>query len=193
MAPACHNRYPWAAALLIGLLIALFFGLCRPFSGQALAGLMALERDVKAAYLYNFLFFVRWPKAQDDEYWGICVIGSDPFGPSFHALDGRRLPNGKRLRIRHLRSLPNSNHSGCRVVFFSRDLSRKSVVKAIALLKGKAVLTVSDRPGFLDEGGMIALVTVKDRVRWVINKKSAEQAGLKFSSQLLRNALFVEE
>ncbi len=193
MAPAGHNRCPWTAALLIGLLTALVFGLCCPFSGPALAGLRALERDVKAAYLYNFLFFVRWPKAQDAEYWTICVLGPDPFGPSFHALDGRRLPNGKRLRIRYLSSTPLGSHSGCRVVFFSRALSHEAVAQAMAMLRGKAVLTVSDRPGFLKEGGMIALVTVKDRVRWVINKKSAEQAGLKFSSQLLRNALFVEE
>jgi len=51
---------------------------------------------------------------------------------------------------------------------------------------------VSDTDGFAKRGGVANFVTVDDKIRFVINKKAADAAGLKISSRLLRIAQVVE-
>lgn len=193
MAAAGLSGGRWALPLVRWAVVALLLGLCRPYSGTAGAGLRALERDVKAAYLYNFLFFVRWPGQGEMGELSICVLGPDPFGPSFLALDGRRLPNGKTLRIREIPPPDGSAMTRCNILFLPKGLDREEVDRALKRVRGRPVLTVSDRPGFLREGGVLSLVTVKGRVRWRIHLSRARRSGLELSSQLLRNAIQVEE
>jgi len=50
---------------------------------------------------------------------------------------------------------------------------------------GAEVLTVGDTKGFAELGGIINFVLDNDRVRFEVNRKAAEQAGLKISSKLL--------
>jgi hypothetical protein len=52
-------------------------------------------------------------------------------------------------------------------------------------LGGASVLTVGDCKGFAEQGGMINFVLENDRVQFEVNRKAAEQAGLKISSKLL--------
>ena len=49
-------------------------------------------------------------------------------------------------------------------------------------------LTVGDSPDFLRNGGVIAFAVENRRVRFDINLKGAESAGLKISSKLLNVA-----
>jgi hypothetical protein len=60
-------------------------------------------------------------------------------------------------------------------------------------LEAAPVLTVSETNDFIDSGGMIALVRNRDRIRWEINRSSAESAGLRLSAQLLSMAVKVVE
>ena len=52
-------------------------------------------------------------------------------------------------------------------------------------------LTVGDTKGFADCGGVINFVLENDRVQFEVNRKAAEQAGLKISSKLLSVAKLV--
>ena len=48
-----------------------------------------------------------------------------------------------------------------------------------------AVLTVGESTRFLRSGGMVRLYVEGQKVRFQVNQKNAEAAGLKLSSQLL--------
>jgi len=52
----------------------------------------------------------------------------------------------------------------------------------------RPVLTISDRAGFIDRGGMIEMKLVNGRTRFDINLAAARAAGLTLSSQLLQLA-----
>ena len=52
---------------------------------------------------------------------------------------------------------------------------------------------MGDTKGFVEQGGMINFVLENDRVRFEVNHKAAEQAGLKISSKLLNVAKSVTE
>ena len=144
------------------------------------------EYQVKAVYLYNFGRFVQWPEsgAKDDPF-AICVLGHDPF----EAILDTTLANGKidshRLVARRITS--HREARSCRILFISAsELSRAKEI--LSLLEGWPVLTVSDMPSFVSNGGMIQFVLKDNKVRFEVNLTVAEKAGLTLSSQLLKVA-----
>ena len=55
------------------------------------------------------------------------------------------------------------------------------------------ILTVADQDGFCQAGGMINLVSVKNRVAFEVNLTATAKARLRVSSQLLKLARVVLE
>ena len=66
--------------------------------------------------------------------------------------------------------------------------ARRAVLQSI---ESSPILTVSDAPRFLDEGGIVQLKLVDNRVRFAIDATAARRAGLRLSAQLLRLAIQV--
>jgi hypothetical protein len=148
----------------------------------------AEEAEVKAAYLYNFGKFVRWPGNAAGGEFTLCVLGRDPFGEALdRTIEGETI-GGISLTSRRIRSVREA--SGCKVLFVSRsEEARESGV--LETLGQAPVLTVSDIPGFIERGGMIEFVNEGSRIRFRINLQAAEAAGLTLSSELLRVATAV--
>jgi hypothetical protein len=145
------------------------------------------ERDLKAAFLYNFAKFVEWPQAAFPEPTTpvtLCVLGDDAVGASLEmVVKGEKL-NDRRLVVRLLRD-PQATQ-GCHVLFVGPEKGR--LPEILAPLRGTGVLTVGGAADFLDRGGMIRLFLEQNRVRFDINLDAAEQSHLKLSSKLLRLA-----
>jgi uncharacterized protein DUF4154 len=150
------------------------------------------EYQVKAAYLYNFGRFVKWPAnipADKGDSFAVCVLGKDPFGPTLDsALAGEAL-DGKPVVIRRI-SRPQ-DAGDCRVLFIS-STEGSHLKEILAALDQSGVLTVSDLPGFTRRGGMIEFVLEGDRIRFEINLANAESARLILSSELLKVAASVK-
>jgi hypothetical protein len=148
----------------------------------------ASEFEIKAAYLYNFGRFVEWPaqapstKVAD---FPICVLGQDPFGPALDSTVSGEKIDGKDVTAKRILTPPEA--VACRVVFVSS--SEVIQIKEILSALGKySVLTVSDIPDFLENGGMVQFVLADRKVRFKINLAATRQAGLNLSSQLLKVA-----
>lgn len=158
-------------------------------------GRQATEYQIKAVYLYNFLLFVEWPdsggtgKADGNRSIIIGIVGEDPFGKSFKEVEGKRVLAGKRrLEVKRFgRYRKKRDLSGCDLLFVCKS-EKKNFPEILGPLKEKPVLTVGEWSGFLDAGGMINLVKIKNRIRWEINRTPVKKAHLKLSAQLLRNA-----
>jgi hypothetical protein len=149
------------------------------------------EYEVKAAYLYDFGKFVAWPaKVAASDDFPICVLGQDPFGPTFDATIAGETINGKKVVVNRI-TKPQDALS-CRILFISA--SEESQLKEIlATIDKTSVLTVSDISQFTRRGGMIQFVTDANRVRFEVNVTTAERAGLTLSSQLLKVAINVRK
>jgi YfiR/HmsC-like len=143
----------------------------------------ATENDVKAAYLYNFGKFVKWPGAPGDQF-PICVFGHDPFGALLDATVAGEKIEGKPVVARRIRSPQEA--TACRVLFIG-DSERNQFQKVLDDA-GKGVLTVSDIRGFARHGGMIEFVKQQNRIRFEVNLAVARRAGLVLSSELLKVA-----
>lgn len=151
------------------------------------------QYDVEAAYLVQFPKFVTWPSAVSDQAhaksFAICVLGRDPYGRILlNAVVGERI-NGLPMVAREVSSAQGA--VDCRVLFVSSS-EEDQLADDLAVLNNTPVLTVSELPGFTLRGGMIEFVLIRHRVRFRINATSAERAGLKVSSQLLKVALSVD-
>jgi YfiR/HmsC-like len=152
----------------------------------AAAAPSASEYDVKAAFLYNFTKFVDWPPEAfpDPNSLRICVLGEDPFGKSLQAVTDEQV-GGHKLIVTRTESL--AKPAGCQILFISRS-ERERVRQILAAVKDTPVLTVGDTQGFADDGVIINFVLEGSKVRFEINTRSADRAGIRISSKLLQLA-----
>jgi hypothetical protein len=169
---------PTASALLLGAVLAL------PVPAEDSA--RPTEHEVKAAFLYNFAKFVRWPdEGAAGSPFVIAVVGEDPFGAVLdRTLAGKTILDRK-VELRRLRDVQGP--SGVQILFVSPS-EQARLAPLLERLEGAPVLTVGDSEGFAERGGMIEFRVVGDVVRFDINLGQVEKAGLKMSSQLIRLA-----
>ncbi len=149
------------------------------------------EYEIKAAFLYNFAKFVEWPKCTDckaDRPFVIGILGDDPFGADMALLVGKQV---KERPLRVVRAATLDELGGCDVLFISNSIKDK-LAGILKKLGSKPVLTVGDTAGFAQAGVMINLYQIGNKIRFEINSRAAEKAGLKISSHLLRLARIVE-
>ena len=149
------------------------------------------EYAVKAAILYKLSKFVDWPErafAGAGAPFGICVLGDNPFGDALDALSGQKLGD-RPVAIRYLPGRSTAAE-GCQLLFVSASehYRLRGVLRAVGR---PLLLTVGDREGFAEGGGMINLITVGKNIRFEINRAAVERAGLKIQAQLLRLATIV--
>lgn len=148
------------------------------------------ESQVKAAYLFNFGKFVRWPGvlSTSDESLQICVVGKNPFGSVLEATVKGEVIDGRKVTARTLSTIQEA--AGCRILFVSAsEEGRLAGIFSAAQRLG--VLTVSDIPNFVARGGMIGFVNQNERIRFEVNAAPLADAGLTVSSELLKVAIRV--
>ncbi len=144
------------------------------------------EFQLKAAFVARFPQFVEWPPdaTTDARTFNLCVLAPDPFGGALTELVRGEQLRSRRMEARTIR--PGDNLELCHVLFLPANLPRRqSVLRRISMLP---ILTISDAPQFLDEGGIVQLRLVSQRVRFDMSTEAAARAGLRISSQLLELA-----
>ncbi len=187
-----HFRRRWAASRSCRLALGLAWLFASPLSGSLHAELTK-EYQLKAAFLYNFTRFVEWPEerfknASDPIV--IAVLGSNPFGGELAAVVRDRKVNGRSIKIVELETAENrpSIHA-----LFVPAGEEERLEHLIAALHEAGVLTVGESDRFTRLGGIMRFTTIRDKVRFEINIGSADNGGLKISSQLQKLALAVHK
>jgi len=149
------------------------------------------EYQVKAAFLYNFLKFVDWPSDGMSAPGTIClgVLGRDPFEGALDEVQGKSAKGRKVVVVRY-RTIEEAK--GCDLLFISAS-EKGRLPQILKQLQNSRLLTVADQEGFCEAGGMINLVSIKNRVGFDVNVAAASRVRLKISSQLLKLARTVFE
>ena len=78
----------------------------------------------------------------------------------------------------------------CDLVYVANS-SSKSIANVLQRLSAHSVLTIGDAASFAKQGGMVALVTVGERVEIQVNLEATKREKLKVSSRLLNLARVV--
>lgn len=179
-----------ASSLLAGALIVS----AGPTATRAVAspGPPVDEYEIKAAFLYNFVKFVRWPcdgSADGCGAYRIGVLGDDPFGSMLdEAVVGKRI-RGNALEIVRFSSIDEVD--GVHVLFVCSGST--DVERVLRRLEDRPVLTVGESERFALQGGTVRLFLEKRRMRFEINPGAAKRHGVHVSPELLVLARIVEE
>jgi hypothetical protein len=149
------------------------------------------EHQVKAVWLLNFARFCEWPTnafAHRDGPFLVGVMGKDPFGNNLEkAFEGKSF-KGRPFAFRRIST--GEEAKGCQILFVQESDRRKTRDLAQKLQR-LPILTVGDANEFLDDGGIINFLLKDNTVRFEINLKAAQAAGLKLNANLLKVAVTV--
>jgi len=160
-------------------------------SGARAQSPTAGEYQLKAAFLFNFAKFVEWPPSSFSDASAplrICVLGQDPFGEELRNITKDKTVNGHKLEVSQVLDLQVART--CHILFIASSETAR-LKQILESLRGADALTVGDTKGFVEQGGMINFVLENNRVQFEVNRKAAEQCGLKISSKLLSVAKLV--
>jgi hypothetical protein len=170
------------------------------------------EYEIKAAFVYNFMKFIKWPDSKKNTLNGsdkkpkpitIGILGKNPFGKAFDPVLDKKVDNRpiqlveiesfKIFRrdyqtsakaIQAYREKYKKTFRTCEIVFIS-DTEKMYTDELLAILSDQAILTVSDLPEFAQKGGIVGFVIDRKKVRFEINLNSAKREDLQIRSQLL--------
>jgi hypothetical protein len=148
---------------------------------------------VKGEFLYNFAKFVKWPRNAKVGSKGelrVCVLGNGEEASILSKVMSGKSAGRREVTVRQVEDL--SSAGWCRIFFITKSAEMEP--EAIANSLGAAsILTVGETSGFASRGLMVNFVTEESKVRFEINERAAQRAGLKISSKLLRLATVVVE
>jgi hypothetical protein len=149
------------------------------------------ETQVKAAYLFSFAKFVKWPAetlpAASDPI-RLCILNDSSFQVQLDLIARNKSIDGHPILVILVQNAEQSR--GCQELFISAA-TKQNQRPIIESLQGTNVLTVGETEGFVEEGGIINFILQDDRVHFQVNQKAANKAGIKMSSQLLSLAKLV--
>lgn len=150
------------------------------------------ERDVKAAFLYNFTRFVEWPgnAAPGAEPFRLCVVADAAMRRTIAQTVTGEAVNGRPILVTEPQRPQDAQR--CQILFVGRSEWRRAS-RFLDAVRNRPVLTVGESTGFRDRGGVIEFVLEENRVRFDVNLESAQRSRLKLSSNLLRVARDVQK
>ena len=148
------------------------------------------EYKLRAAYLYNFSKFIRWPESAFESKNAPLVIGvlGENAPMEFAGLLNSKRIGSRSIQVRQYRTGDSMNN--CHLLYLHSNRNWKPVLRT---LESSRVITVGDASSFADGGGAIQLVTIRQRLRFIINLKAPGFAGVDIDSRLLSLALEIKK
>jgi hypothetical protein len=154
-------------------------------AGPPEAAASALERSVKAAFLYKFLGYAEFPPAAFSDAAApvvIGVLGADELAAELTRIVAGRTVNQRPVVVKALRE--GEAASGMHLLFIGGEEGGK--VKAVLkALNPEPMLVVTEAETGLQNGSVINFKIVEQRVRFDVSLESADKHGVKLSSRLL--------
>lgn len=147
------------------------------------------QRLFKAAFIYNFAKFTRWPTAPVDNKKTsitLCTLGEDQLVEDLTHLKGKVI-NNKTLTVQLFK---DPDKCDMLYIAFSQKNNYKKTLKSIS---NKPILTISEIEYFALSGGIIELTHTKGKTRITANLNAANKSKLKLSSRLLILANIINE
>lgn len=146
----------------------------------------ALERRVKAAFLYKFLGYADFPAAAFADSAApvtIGVVGSDDMAAELARVVAGRQVRGRPIVVRTLRE---GEASAVHLLFVAgSDSARAARVLRAAATTSAALFSVTECELGLQSGSVINFRIIEERVRFDVSLDSAERNNVKLSSRLL--------
>lgn len=149
------------------------------------------EHLIKAAMVRNFARFTEWPEKtiteMEEKDLQLCVMGDDTVEQTFRKVRGKKVGNHT-IVLREIDTI--GGLQGCNLLFV--DVSAGTdLEETLHTIQESPVLTIGETEEFTQAGGIITFFNESNRIRFQINLKAVQKAGLKISSRLLQLAVVI--
>jgi hypothetical protein len=148
----------------------------------------AEESSLKAAFLFNFTHFIEWDDDVFPNEFVIGVVGNSLIEEPLEEIAKTRKVNNKKIVIKYFKSAADVEK--CNILFLSKN-SKTPLTEFLEKPELKKTLIVGEKEEYASMGAGINFVIVDKKLKFEINKKSLDGAGLKVSSQLLKLAIII--
>jgi len=150
---------------------------------------------LKALYTYKFSKFTQWPYSKlntNTKRFHFCMLGQNQFSQQMKQISLGKTVQGLPLSIDVFDSglAPETLLSECHILFISKS-ERHRLATILSSLKQSPILTISDIDEFSNQGGMITLAEDQGKIRFQINPKAIQLAGVSISSKIMELAEIV--
>lgn len=190
-APA-RSRLAARRALLRALLGACAIGFAA-LPAFAQPGGAALERSVKAAFLFKFLGYTEFPAAAFGDAAAPVVIGvagSDEMAAELARIVAGRTINNRPLVVRPFR---DGEANGAVHLLFVAGADSAHAARVLRQAPPGPVLLVTECGNGLQLGAVINFKIVEERVRFDVSLEAADKNNIRLSSRLLTVANHVSK
>lgn len=151
---------------------------------------MSSEVEIKAAFLYQISQFTRWSVDASSPaipVLTICVANNPSIFSALKPLEKR-----ERLERKiHIMPLSADTARQCDIAYLEKAVPTE-LQESVFRQHRPGMLTVSSEHGFARKGGMIELAHRDGKIHMLINRQSAESAGISFSAKLLEASTLVQ-
>jgi hypothetical protein len=146
------------------------------------------ESILKAAFIYNFINYIDWDSGNENPDFVIRILGASSVTKPLMQISQSKTVKNKKIVVRIFKR--PEDISSCQILFIPQDLPFS--LHAILEKVDKGVLTISEEPGYAEQGTAFNFVIQNDKLKFEANLKAINLAGLRAGSQLLKLAKIVE-
>lgn len=144
---------------------------------------------VMAVYIYNFTKFLEWPK-NDSEFFYISVLGKSKLIEPLNKIADKERVYGRKIIIDELEDLNNLKSNSVLFLTTEEESKLSTILKKTA---GKNILTIGNSEGLANKGVCINFFVSENRIKFEINRKAIEEAGIIPNTRLLSLAVKIVE
>jgi hypothetical protein len=147
---------------------------------------------VRAQFVYNFANFVEWPKdafTHAESPIKVCLFGEVDFAAFLFAYSDT-LVGTHPLKIQKAKEI-DEIRAGCHILYVGQD-ERVKLPTFWQQIRYIYVLSIGDRQGFTEKGGIINILRQQDHMQFEVNIENALANGLLLDSDLLALARVIK-
>lgn len=146
---------------------------------------MAQDYKFHRVYFYNFTKYIQWPENfNENEVFIIAVAGDNGLKTSLEEMAENKTAGNMKFSIISVSldqaRLPKMN------MLYIPPTANSDLVKWKSKLKNEPTLIITESEGMGQKGSMINFIDDKGRLKFEINRKEIESAGLKVATELIR-------
>jgi len=141
------------------------------------------ETQIKAVFLEKFTHLIEWPEETNTSF-VVCVLNDESFADALEEI--YKVKTFKNRQVSIINIDKKEEIKECQLLFIGKETSH--INKVLAHIEGKPILTVSDDKENVPEDVMITMFLNKNRFKYIINNKAAQDVNVKISHLLLRSA-----
>ena len=150
--------------------------------------------ELRSAFIYNIAKYVSWPPhlfKDGEPDLQLCFIEKQQ---EKHSTLFSQNPNltvaGRRVAVNSLPSIADIDNNICHLLFIDDSYQDDNQLQSNLQAINRNTITIGMSKGFLDQGGMSAILPSKGKMSIFVNRHALDGSQLKLSSQLLKRVNF---